>query len=62
LKPATRRTETDANGEETEREIPFMKGYTVFGLNGKRNNAEEIVDPSHTYQWERAVLRIMACW
>jgi antirestriction protein ArdC len=24
------RTETDAKGEETEREIPFMKGYTVF--------------------------------
>ena len=24
------RTETDDNGEETERSIPFMKGYTVF--------------------------------
>ena len=24
------RTETDDNGEETEREIPFLKGYTVF--------------------------------
>jgi antirestriction protein ArdC len=24
------RTETDAKGEETEREIPFLKGYTVF--------------------------------
>jgi antirestriction protein ArdC len=24
------RTETDDKGEETEREIPFMKGYTVF--------------------------------
>jgi antirestriction protein ArdC len=24
------RTETDARGEETEREIPYMKGYTVF--------------------------------
>lgn len=24
------RTETDGNGEETEREIPFLKGYTVF--------------------------------
>jgi len=24
------RTETDARGEETEREIAFMKGYTVF--------------------------------
>jgi antirestriction protein ArdC len=24
------RTETNAKGEETEREIPFMKGYTVF--------------------------------
>ena len=25
-----RRTETDNKGEETEREIPFLKGYTVF--------------------------------
>jgi hypothetical protein len=24
------RTETDENGAETEREVPFMKGYTVF--------------------------------
>jgi antirestriction protein ArdC len=24
------RTETDGNGEESEREIPYMKGYTVF--------------------------------
>jgi antirestriction protein ArdC len=24
------RTETDAKGEEAEREIPYMKGYTVF--------------------------------
>ena len=24
------RTETDDKGEETEREIPFLKGYTVF--------------------------------
>ena len=24
------RTETDDQGEETEREIPFLKGYTVF--------------------------------
>ena len=24
------RTETNAKGEDTEREIPFMKGYTVF--------------------------------
>ncbi len=29
------RTETDNNGDETEREIPFLKGYTVF-------NAEQI--------------------
>jgi antirestriction protein ArdC len=35
------RTETDAKGEETEREIPFMKGYTVF-------NAEQCEDlPAH---------------
>jgi antirestriction protein ArdC len=31
------RTETDDKGEETEREIPFMKGYTVF-------NAEQCED------------------
>jgi len=24
------RTETDDKGEESEREIPFLKGYTVF--------------------------------
>jgi antirestriction protein ArdC len=35
------RTETDGKGEETEREIPFMKGYTVF-------NAEQCEDlPAH---------------
>jgi antirestriction protein ArdC len=35
------RTETDARGEETEREIPYMKGYTVF-------NAEQCNDlPAH---------------
>jgi antirestriction protein ArdC len=38
-----RRTETDAKGEETEREIPFMKGYTVF-------NVEQCSDlPAHYY-------------
>ena len=37
------RTETDETGEETEREIPFMKGYTVF-------NAEQCDDlPAHYY-------------
>ena len=37
------RTETDAKGEETEREIPFMKGYTVF-------NAEQCDGlPAHYY-------------
>lgn len=35
------RTETDEKGEETEREIPFMKGYTVF-------NAEQCENlPAH---------------
>jgi antirestriction protein ArdC len=35
------RTETDDKGEESEREIPFMKGYTVF-------NAEQCDDlPAH---------------
>ena len=37
------RTETDAKGDETEREIPFMKGYTVF-------NVEQIEGlPPHFY-------------
>ena len=37
------RTETDDKGEETEREIPFMKGYTVF-------NAEQCEGlPAHYY-------------
>ena len=37
------RTETDAKGEESEREIPFMKGYTVF-------NAEQCEGlPAHYY-------------
>src|SRR6202140_5766467 len=37
------RTETDAKGEETEREIPYMKGYTVF-------NAEQCDGlPAHYY-------------
>jgi antirestriction protein ArdC len=35
------RTETDDKGEEQEREIPFLKGYTVF-------NAEQCADlPAH---------------
>jgi antirestriction protein ArdC len=35
------RTETDAKGEEVEKEIPFLKGYTVF-------NAEQIENlPAH---------------
>jgi antirestriction protein ArdC len=38
-----RRTGTDAKGEETEREIPFLKGYTVF-------NAEQCDGlPAHYY-------------
>jgi antirestriction protein ArdC len=37
------RTETDAKGEAVEREIPFLKGYTVF-------NAEQIEGlPAHCY-------------
>jgi len=37
------RTETDAKGEEVEREIPFLKGHTVF-------NAEQIEGlPAHYY-------------
>jgi antirestriction protein ArdC len=37
------RTETNDKGEEAEREIPFLKGYTVF-------NAEQCDDlPAHYY-------------
>ncbi|MCB9957179.1 MAG: DUF1738 domain-containing protein [Rhodospirillaceae bacterium] len=40
---AVTRTEVDENGEENEREIPFMKGYTVF-------NVEQIEGlPDHYY-------------
>lgn len=31
------RTETNENGEETERDIPFMKGYTVFNADQCEN-------------------------
>ena len=38
------RTETDDKGEDTEREIPFLKAYTVF-------NAEQIDGlPAHFYE------------
>jgi antirestriction protein ArdC len=38
-----RRTETDDKGKETEREIPFLKGYTVF-------NTEQLEGlPAHYY-------------
>lgn len=45
------RTETDAQtGEETERDIPFMKGYTVF-------NAEQVDGlPGHFYAMSAPVL------
>ena len=40
---ASRKTETNEQGEDTEREIPFMKGYTVF-------NVEQIEGlPAHYY-------------
>ena len=40
---ASRKTETGDNGDEIEREIPFMKGYTVF-------NCEQIDGlPEHFY-------------
>lgn len=39
----TRTEQDEATGEETERDIPFMKGYTVF-------NAEQIEGlPAHFY-------------
>jgi antirestriction protein ArdC len=45
-----RRSETDEKGEETEREIPFMKGYTVF-------NCEQVDGlPAHFYSRPEAPL------
>jgi antirestriction protein ArdC len=45
-----RRSETDEKGEQTEREIPFMKGYTVF-------NVEQVDDlPAHFYARPEAPL------
>ena len=48
------RTDTDAaTGEETEREIPFLKGYTVF-------NCEQIESlPAHYYAMAEAPLSPM---
>jgi antirestriction protein ArdC len=44
------RTEENANGEEVEQAIPFMKGYTVF-------NVEQIEGlPAHYYQLAEPVL------
>jgi len=44
------RTEADESGEESERDIPFMKGYTVF-------NVEQIEGlPEHYYAKPQAVL------
>ncbi|MEW8026888.1 MAG: zincin-like metallopeptidase domain-containing protein [Candidatus Thiodiazotropha endolucinida] len=44
------RTEEDANGEDVEQTIPFMKGYTVF-------NVEQIEGlPTHYYQLAEPVL------
>jgi antirestriction protein ArdC len=44
------RTEENANGEDIEQTIPFMKGYTVF-------NVEQIEGlPSHYYQLAEPVL------
>jgi len=44
------RTEENSDGEEVERAIPFMKGYTVF-------NVEQIEGlPSHYYQLAEPVL------
>jgi antirestriction protein ArdC len=50
------RTETDAKGEETEREITFMKGYTVF-------NAGQCDDlPAHYYaKAEPTAFRLDLC-
>ncbi len=45
-----RRSETDDKGKETEREIPFMKGYTVF-------NCEQVDGlPAHFYSKPAAPL------
>lgn len=46
----TRSEKDESTGEETERDIPFMKGYTVF-------NAEQVEGlPSHFYALQEPVL------
>lgn len=46
----TRTEQDEATGEELEREIPFMKGYTVF-------NAEQVDGlPAHFYAMQQATL------
>jgi len=46
----TRTEKDESTGEETERDIPFMKGYTVF-------NAEQVEDlPAHFYALQEPVL------
>lgn len=42
------RTETDkATGEEHERDIPFMKGYTVFNAEGRRRSRQSRSSKQH---------------
>jgi len=48
-------TETDEDGEESEREIPYLKGYTVF-------NCEQIESlPAHYYARAEAPARPVEC-
>eukprot|EP01042_Synura_sphagnicola_P014205 gene14205-17989_t len=50
------RTETDDKGEAIEREIPFMKGYTVFNAAYNRSGVVERLT-RHTEWTEDRVLR-----
>lgn len=37
------RKEEDAEGQEVEREIPFLKGYTVFNVEQNRRLAQALL-------------------
>ncbi|MDP9592087.1 UNVERIFIED_ORG: antirestriction protein ArdC [Shinella zoogloeoides] len=41
------RIETDDTGEEVERDIPYMKGYTVFNVEQIEGLPEEYIRPAH---------------
>jgi len=50
------KTEQDENGEDVEKAIPFMRGYTVFNveqIDGLPGNFYEVIKPEHVTPLER---------